>query len=160
MNELPLRDIHLPDAVSWWPPAPGWWILLALLIALIVFLPRLIKRLGQQPLNKTALIELEQIQQNFSSHKDELKLIQDISVLLRRVCISYLPREQAAGLTGEQWIFRLNSLSGKSFFTEQMGDLLISAPYKKTVEINSKELLSICKNWIEALPRYRQEPST
>ena len=28
-----LRDIHLPEAVPWWPPAPGWWMLFALVIA-------------------------------------------------------------------------------------------------------------------------------
>jgi len=26
-----LRDVHLPDAVSWWPLAWGWWVLLILL---------------------------------------------------------------------------------------------------------------------------------
>ncbi|MBV1912177.1 MAG: DUF4381 domain-containing protein, partial [Cycloclasticus sp.] len=31
-EELPLRDIHLPDAITWWPPAIGWWLLLAVII--------------------------------------------------------------------------------------------------------------------------------
>ena len=31
LQQLPLRDIHLPEAVSWWPPAYGWWLLVVLL---------------------------------------------------------------------------------------------------------------------------------
>jgi len=23
----PLRPLHLPDQIGWWPPAPGWWLL-------------------------------------------------------------------------------------------------------------------------------------
>ena len=27
-----LRDIHLPDTVSDWPPGPGWWVLALVLL--------------------------------------------------------------------------------------------------------------------------------
>ena len=26
-TQLDLRDIHLPEAIGWWPPAIGWWLL-------------------------------------------------------------------------------------------------------------------------------------
>jgi len=36
--EQRLRDVQLPDAVDWWPPAPGWWVLAVagLIIGVIV----------------------------------------------------------------------------------------------------------------------------
>ena len=30
-TQIPLRDLHLPDAIGWWPLAPGWWIVIAVL---------------------------------------------------------------------------------------------------------------------------------
>ncbi len=35
---LPLRDVHLPQAPDWWPPAPGWWLVFTgvLLVALVI----------------------------------------------------------------------------------------------------------------------------
>lgn len=30
---LPLRDIHVPPAPPAWPPAPGWWIVAAIVLA-------------------------------------------------------------------------------------------------------------------------------
>ena len=31
-NALPLRDLHLPEAIGWWPLAPGWWVELAIVV--------------------------------------------------------------------------------------------------------------------------------
>ncbi len=32
-SRLPLRDVHLTAAPSWWPPAPGWWLVASALVA-------------------------------------------------------------------------------------------------------------------------------
>ena len=35
--QLPLRDIHLPEAIGLWPPAFGWWILVGAVLVGMVF---------------------------------------------------------------------------------------------------------------------------
>ena len=32
-DDIPIRELHLPDATGWWPLAPGWWFLIALAVA-------------------------------------------------------------------------------------------------------------------------------
>ena len=39
-KQIPLRDLHLPEVVGWWPLAPGWWVLLAMLVIACGFLVR------------------------------------------------------------------------------------------------------------------------
>ena len=39
-----LRDIHLPEAVSWWPLAIGWWVLGFLAIIAIAVLAYIVLR--------------------------------------------------------------------------------------------------------------------
>jgi len=154
MNPLPLRDIHLPDAVSWWPPAIGWWLLPLLVIALVFFIRWLIKRLRYQPVNKRVQLEFEHLQQAYQQHRDARQLAADISVLLRRSCLSYKDRKHSASLTGDAWIKALNSISTVQF-SDDIAQQLLSAPYRRQADIDADALLAACHAWISGLPKER-----
>lgn len=61
---LPLRDIHLPLPLGYWPLAPGWWYLLASFMIGITVLFLLIRRYYKPTALKQALIEVEQLLEN------------------------------------------------------------------------------------------------
>ena len=155
-NAIELRDIHLPDPVSWWPLAAGWWISLLLIIALIiiayVFIPKLIKKLKHQPARKLALKEFNIIQQEYMTQKDNHRLIKSISILLRRVCMTYDTRNNSASLTGQAWADKLSSLDPQKCFSDELMTLLLTAPYQKQAPYNAEELLSQCECWFKSLP--------
>jgi len=85
-----LRDIHLPEAVHWWPPAPGWWIVAALLLALTVWLSRYLQaryrrqyfRGESQDLLKQVWLDYEQ--QSGNSANADRDFIENTLSLLRR----------------------------------------------------------------------------
>ncbi len=147
--ELPLRDIHLPDPVSWWPLAIGWWLALALviLIALLIWAVRRFN--ARRLLRKQALAELTNIEASFGQHQNNQQLVSEISVLLRRICISRFPRAEVAGLNGEAWTSFLNTQTN-SFDTET-SQALISGPFQKQCDIDSQALINASRHWIEQL---------
>ena len=56
---LPLRDLHLPEPVGWWPLAPGWWVILVIVAtALGYVLWRLYRRWQFNAPRRFALREL------------------------------------------------------------------------------------------------------
>ncbi len=150
--ELPLRDIHLPGGVSWWPVAPGWWLILVLIImiAMIIWAVRVNKT--RRLLRKQALSELQQIELAYSQHQNSRQLASDCSALLRRVCISRFARTDVAGLTGEAWLQFLNQHHNTAPFKDDIAIALLQAPYQKEFAFNSQSLLSSCRAWLEQLP--------
>jgi len=156
MNDLPLHDIHLPAAVGPCPPAIGWWLLpviLCLLILLAFKLVQLKKQHKAPPAyKKIANREMQLLESKFKDDEASIEYLREISALLRRIALSYLPRESVASLTGTQWINQLNELSGEPVFTPETAALLISAPYQKDISFDKDDLLRSCKRWVERLP--------
>ena len=159
-TDLPLRDIHLPDAVSWWPLAPGWWILAgtALVLVVIFFAARQYYR--SKALLREANAELEIIKHQFAATNDQTELIKALSVLLRRSCISFYPRNETASLTGDAWLKYLDTTSPSvssttTTFHDGIGAILASAPYMSdsaTTKIDCDELIVLCETWLLAQP--------
>ncbi|MBK8960777.1 MAG: DUF4381 domain-containing protein [Proteobacteria bacterium] len=85
--ELPLRDIHLPEPVSWWPLAPGWWLCLALLVMLTAAALWWWRGAPMRRLRRAALAELTLIEAAYARDGDGHACAQAVSRLLRRVAL-------------------------------------------------------------------------
>jgi len=155
MNELELRDIHLPDVSLWWPPAPGWWIAAALLLVLGLLTPWLIRRLRYKPVNRLSLGELETIRNGFHSGQGKNDVIKDTAALLRRTLIAYRGREGFAASTGNAWTAQLQELVAGEKFSQVQLQLLGHHRYQRDSDSDSDidELLQACERWMRALPR-------
>ncbi|MDD1605206.1 MAG: DUF4381 domain-containing protein [Methylococcaceae bacterium] len=146
---LPLKDLHLPEAIGWFPPAMGWWLVVVLLPLLIVFLYWCYQRLTRKTALKTAKKLLAKIK---NSSMDNAQKLTELSALLRRVAISIAPRTQTAGLTGQAWLAFLDSSLKNAPFTKGAGRCLVDAPYRPSApsEREISQLISLCEDWLKA----------
>jgi len=146
-NQLPLRDIQIPDAIGLWPPAIGWWIL-AVLIPLLLYLSyKLYKYLTRKTALKAVKKQLKALKMN-TQLDDKLKLI-ELSSLMRRTAVSIFPRTEVASLTANTWLDFLDKHSNTPLFNSETGRLLIDAAYRKSPNLNElTALFDLCENWI------------
>jgi len=150
-SELPLRDIHLPDPLSWWPPAPGWWLLLTLLVAIALLGGYLLHRYRRNALQRAAQQALHRIGEDYRQSGDARVLAQQLSILLRRVSLSCYPRRQVAGLTGRAWLSLLDRCLPGEEFQQGAGRVLIDAPYSLDSRVDGPALLQLCERWLRQL---------
>lgn len=146
-EELPLRDIHLPERVGWWPPAPGWWVLALLLLAMITFLLLAWRRRrARERALDLALRELDQLQREYQANTKSL--LRELSVLLRRVAISQYGRRKVSGFTGKAWVEFLNRKAGKKLFSGELEPLLTELPYRPECEVDTRRFAKAIRQWI------------
>ena len=130
-REIPLRDLHLPDAIGWWPLAPGWWLLIVLAVAALAWLAwRLAARRRRAAARRQALGQLESIGRCWAESGDAVGTARELSTLLRRAMLAYSPRSDVAGLTGDAWLHWLDRDLPDRAFTQGPGRCLLDLPYR------------------------------
>ena len=147
-----LRDIHLPEAPGWWPPAPGWWMLaaLALMLSALAYL-WLRRQLRRRAWRRALAAELAQIDARHPP-LDAAAHVAALSVFLRRVAA--LADASVAALQGEAWLRFLDGDDPARPFSEGSGRLLLDAPYRRTVDLQTAASLRALVQ--QTLPRWSE----
>lgn len=149
-EQLPLRDIHLPTAVGWWPPASGWWILLGLLVLGAGIMAW---RYRSHYRERAALRGLKAVARSLAAGGAPAAGIQRISMILRRFAMSVTGSTPVAGLTGEAWLKFLDSRWARDEFSAGIGRVLIYGPYAPPDRVSGGDvsaLNELCMDWVRA----------
>jgi hypothetical protein len=146
-----LHDLVMPVPVPWWPPAPGWFIVSAVLVMVLGWwLIRAIQQWQSNSYRREALVLLGKIDGSGA----------ELPILIKRVALSAYPRERVASLTGEQWLAFLDQTGHTNVFTMGAGRWLARLAYEpqltaslSTTELNG--LRTAVRDWI-----LRHQPET
>lgn len=154
-QQLNLKDIHLPDSISWWPPATGYWLLLAL-VTLSIITYFLIKHyIKTRKVKKLALKEFIHLKKQYTKTSNKKQLVVSLSKLLRRAAISTYPRTDCAALTGKDWLSWLDKQLKKSkiTFSDGPGYLLTDFVYSNSDHTDDiTNLIDLSHQWLKQLP--------
>lgn len=139
-----LRDAQAPMAPGWWPPAPGWWLLALALLCGGGLLFWWLRKRRQPHWKKSALREHQRLMARSTDFSPpDIKVIAQASVLMRRVALAVLPRNQVASLTDLQWLEVLDRLGNTRQFSDGVGRLLTRHPYMPPGSVSSEETTSL-----------------
>jgi hypothetical protein len=135
-----LHDIVAAEAAPWWPPAPGWWLIAALVgVWVIAGVWALIARYRRDAYRRVALTELERLQAAGDAA--------GLATLLKRVALSAFPREQVASLCGTAWLAFLDRTGATDAFTRGPGRSIEEAAFTRGAKPDAA-LFDAARRWI------------
>ena len=159
VSQLPLRDIHLPMPVGWWPPALGWWLLAALVLAATVLYGIHYYR-GRH--KRAALRAIKRVRDALEQGAEPVACLQYVSTILRRFAMTSPAAVRGgaleldvAGLIGEPWLKYLDGRWDRTEFSAGLGKRLLAAPYARPNSIErgtALQLTALCTAWLTAQP--------
>lgn len=99
-----MKDIHLPEPVSLYQVAPGWWLSALLGFIMIWVSYKLVaSAVRKNRYRRNALKQLDEQCVEHTHLLDDYKLLSEINQLLKSVAIKAYPQQGCAALSGKQW---------------------------------------------------------
>lgn len=131
---LPLRDVHEGTAPAWWPPAPGWWIVLALVVAIAGLLAWRSRRARR---HRDAVLHL--FDDAVARAGTPSEQVAAMSELLRRA--ARRTQANADTLEGDAWLGFLDEGLPRPEFAGGAGALLREGGFRPEVDAHAVEAL-------------------
>jgi hypothetical protein len=119
-----LKELPLPESISWFPATPGWLVIAALALAATFWVGWRLRRLWlQAAYRREALERLEAIERGALA-------IDELPGILRKAALEAFAREEVAALRGPEWVAWLNAHGGD--FESEASEWLDLLPYEST----------------------------
>ena len=143
-----LKDIHIPSPGGFWPPAPGWWILLFSLTAVIVMVGLVIRRRRQRNAwYHQARRELDRLANRAAANG---AWFSELNTLLKRSAIARYPQRQPESLTGPDWVnFLLETSPRDRVASRPVVTAMVESCYQTSPGCSTTDAAEFAKLWLE-----------
>jgi hypothetical protein len=144
-----LRDIHAAADPGWWPPAPGWWLLMLLTAGLLALALRygyqrwrIMRRRGR------LLAALERIGQEIDPEVNPQEYLASMNKLFRVVALRAFPGTVCVRLQGTEWVHFLQSLLPEGSPSASLA-VLASGPYEPSPQFDVNSMRQLANTWVK-----------
>lgn len=143
-----LRDIHGVSELPWWPPAPGWWLLAALLLTGLVWLARHgLKRYRARQRRQRLLDVIDGIEAGIDPEAAPGPYLASLNRVFKIVALQAFPGAHCAQLAGQDWVgFVQDKLDGAEA-AEPLA-VLAEGPYRPVAEFDAEALTRLARQWV------------
>lgn len=150
-----IKEIILPEPVSYTPQTVGWWILFGVVGLLFTWWAwRRYVTWRRNRYRREALIELAEIEQQLNRKLERISALAALSALVKRTAIHAFGRSSVAELSGKVWLEFLDKTGATNDFSLGPGRLLPEFAYSKQEILNEMsnetidQVLIVVKDWI------------
>jgi len=151
-----LRPSQLPEAISWWPPAIGWWILLFLVLGALIAVGIIVyMNYRKEAYRRHAVAQAQQIYKQYGKDKDAAKYLGEMNHLLHRIVQQITQGNRTAEPSSAGLITTLN-LHSEEPLSETASLALSEHLYQPAPKIDAVILHKELRHWIQThkrLPR-------
>jgi LPXTG-motif cell wall-anchored protein len=136
-----LRDIVVPEAISYIPQTTAWYVVFGVFLVLLagggVFL---VRRERRNRYRKLALHQLADIEARGA--------LCELPALVKQTALSFASRDEVASLSGDDWLRFLDETYHGDAFTHGPGRQLPVLAYGRPNTDEVDELVTLVRQWI------------